>query len=204
MKQIKLKATKQFILVMVMTVLLAMGRALLLSDVSFPLWFIPLPLIAYLIFTFYVLVLLDKYEKFIKTKTFAKYVGYFLGFLYLINLVYRLNAKKYQPWNIFRNNLFQFELLLMLALPVLLAFLWRKKTGIREKLSQWSANHLVPDGYLLLTSLLSLSPLAISYWKDSHYESLVEKGSYIEFFSQTPLFAPIHFYRDLHFSSLSS
>ncbi|HEL2203882.1 TPA: hypothetical protein TZE22_001210, partial [Streptococcus suis] len=72
MKQIKLKATKQFILVMVMTVLLAMGRALLLSDVSFPLWFIPLPLIAYLIFTFYVLVLLDKYEKFIKTKTFAK------------------------------------------------------------------------------------------------------------------------------------
>ncbi len=98
------------------------GASPLLSDVSFPLWFIPLPLIAYLIFTFYVLVLLDKYEKFIKTKTFAKYVGYFLGFLYLINLVYRLNAKKYQPWNIFRNNLFQFELLLMLALPVLLAF----------------------------------------------------------------------------------
>ena len=193
MKQINLKASKQFILVMIMTVLLAMGRALLLSGVSFPLWFIPLPLLAYLIFTFYILVLLDKYEQFIKTKTFAKYVGYFLGFLYLVNLVYRLNAKKYQPWNIFRNNLFQFELLLMLALPVLLAFLWRKKTGIREKLSQWSANHLVPDGYLLLTSLLSLSPLAISYWKDSHYESLVEKGSYIEFFSQTPLFAPIHF-----------
>ncbi len=95
--------------------------------------------------------------------------------------------------NIFRNNLFQFELLLMLLLPVLLAFLWRKKTGIREKLSQWSASHLVPDSYLLLTSLLSLSPLAISYWKDSHYESLVEKGSYIEFFSQTPLFASIHF-----------
>lgn len=193
MKQINLKASKQFILVMIMTVLLAMGRALLLSGVSFPLWFIPLPLLAYLIFTFYILVLLDKYEQFIKTKTFAKYVGYFLGFLYLVNLVYRLNAKKYQPWNIFRNNLFQFEFLLMLALPVLLAFLWRKKTGIREKLSQWSANHLVPDGYLLLTSLLSLSPLAISYWKDSHYESLVEKGSYIEFFSQTPLFAPIHF-----------
>lgn len=193
MKQINPKASKQFILVMIMTVLLAMGRALLLSGVSFPLWFIPLPLLAYLIFTFYILVLLDKYEQFIKTKTFAKYVGYFLGFLYLVNLVYRLNAKKYQPWNIFRNNLFQFEFLLMLALPVLLAFLWRKKTGIREKLSQWSANHLVPDGYLLLTSLLSLSPLAISYWKDSHYESLVEKGSYIEFFSQTPLFAPIHF-----------
>ncbi|MGV3022929.1 LTA synthase family protein [Streptococcus suis] len=193
MKQINPKASKQFILVMIVTVLLAMGRALLLSGVSFPLWFIPLPLLAYLIFTFYILVLLDKYEQFIKTKTFAKYVGYFLGFLYLVNLVYRLNAKKYQPWNIFRNNLFQFEFLLMLALPVLLAFLWRKKTGIREKLSQWSANHLVPDGYLLLTSLLSLSPLAISYWKDSHYESLVEKGSYIEFFSQTPLFAPIHF-----------
>ncbi len=68
-----------------------------------------------------------------------------------------------------------------------------EEDGIREKLSQWSANHLVPDSYLLLTSLLSLSPLAISYWKDSHYESLVEKGSYIEFFSQTPLFAPIHF-----------
>ncbi len=97
MKQINPKASKQFILVMIMTVLLAMGRALLLSGVSFPLWFIPLPLLAYLIFTFYILVLLNKYEQFIKTKTFAKYVGYFLGFLYLVNLVYRLNAKKYQP-----------------------------------------------------------------------------------------------------------
>ncbi|HFI0935309.1 TPA: LTA synthase family protein [Streptococcus suis] len=193
MKQINPKACKQFILVMVMTVLLAMGRALLLSGVSFPLWFVPLTLLAYSIFTFYVLVLLDKYEKFVKTKTFAKYVGYFLGFLYLVNLVYRINAKKYQPWNIFRNNLFQFELLLMLLLPVLLAFLWRKNAGIREKLSKWSASHLVPDSYLLLTSLLSLSPLAVSYWKDSHYESLVENGSYVEFFSQPPLFAPIHF-----------
>ncbi len=88
----------------------------------FPALVYPLPLLAYLIFTFYILVLLDKYEQFVKTNTFAKYVGYFLGFLYLVNLVYRLNAKKYQPWNIFRNNLFQFELLLMLLLPILLAF----------------------------------------------------------------------------------
>ncbi|HFR3766859.1 TPA: LTA synthase family protein [Streptococcus suis] len=193
MKQINPKATKQFILVMVMTVLLAMGRALLLSGISFPHWFIPPLLIAYLIFTFYILVLLEKYEEFVKTKTFAKYIGYFLGFLYIVNLVYRINAKKYQPWNIFRNNLFQFELLLMLVLPVLVAFLWRKNTRVREKLSKWSAGHLVPDVYLLLTSLLSLSPLAVSYWKDSHFETLVEKGSYVEFFSQTPLFTPIHF-----------
>ncbi len=141
-------------------------------------------------FTFYVLALLDKYEKFVKTKTFAKYVGYFLGFLYLVNLVYRLNAKKYQPWNIFRNNLFQFELLLMLLLPILLAFLWRKNSRIRDKLSKWSASHLVPDSYLLLTSLLSLSPLAISYWKDSHYESLVENGSYVEFLVRHPCLHP--------------
>ncbi len=92
----------------------------------------PLPLLAYLIFTFYIPFLLDKYEQFIKTKSFAKYVGYFLGFLYFVNLVYRLNAKKYQPWNIFRNNLFQFELLLMLLLPILLALLWRKKTEFEK------------------------------------------------------------------------
>ncbi|NQP30664.1 LTA synthase family protein [Streptococcus suis] len=193
MKQINPKASKQFILVMIMTVLLAMGRALLLSGVSFPLWFIPLPLLAYSIFTFYVLVLLDTYEKFVKTKTFAKYVGYFLGFLYLVNLVYRLNAKKYQPWNIFRNNLFQFELLLMLALPIILALFLHKNRNVRERLRSWSTKHLEPDVYLLLTTLFSLSPLAISYWKDSHYESLIENGSYTEFFSHTPIFATIHF-----------
>ena len=110
MKQINPKVSKQFVLVMVMTVILAMGRALLLSGMAYPIWFIPLSIIAYLIFTFYILVLLEKYEEFIRTKTFTKYVGYFLGFLYLVTLVYRLNAKKFQPWNIFRNNLFQFEL----------------------------------------------------------------------------------------------
>lgn len=193
MKKINSNTGKQFILVMVMTVILAMGRALLLSGKAFPVWFIPLPLIAYLIFTFYILVILDKYEAFVRTKTFAKYIGYFLGFFYLVSLVYRLNAKKYQPWNIVRNNLFQFELLLMLVLPIFLALLWRNKPKIREKLQRWSASHLVPDGYLLLTTLFSLSPLAISYWKDSHYESLIEKGSYVEFFSQTPIFAVAHF-----------
>ncbi len=193
MKKINSKAVRQFVLVMVMTVLLAMGRALILGGMPIPAWFIPLPLLAYLLFSFYSLVLLDKYEQWIHSKVCVKYVGYFLGFLYLVNLVYRLNAKKYQPWNIIRNNFFQFELLLMLALPILLAILWRKNTRLRNKLRSWSSEHLVPDGYLLLTSLFSLSPLAISYWKDSHYESLIENGSYTEFFSQTPIFAPIHF-----------
>lgn len=193
MKQLNHKAARQFLFVMVTTIVLAMGRALLLSGQAIPIWFIALALLAYAAFTFFTLVLLDRYEDFIKTKVFAKYVGYFIGGLYLVNLVYRLNAKKFQPWNIFRNNLFQYELVLMLLLPLLLAIYWRNNGRIRGKLRSWSANHLVPDGYLLLTSLLSLSPLAISYWKDSHYESLVEKGSYIEFFSQTPLFAPIHF-----------
>lgn len=193
MKQINPKASKQFILVMIMTILLAMGRALLLSGVSFPLWFIPLSLLAYLIFTFYILALLDRYEDFIKTKVFAKYVGYFIGGLYLVNLVYRLNAKKFQPWNIFRNNLFQYELVLMLLLPLLLAIYWRNNGRIRGKLRSWSDKYLVADGYLLLTSLLSLSPLAISYWKDSHYETLVEKGIYTDFFVQVPIFAVLHF-----------
>lgn len=193
MKPINPKAVRQFFLVLVMTVLLAMGRALLLSGTAFPSWFIPLPLIAYLIFTFYTLVLLEVYQDLVKTKGFAKYVGYFLGFLYLVNLVYRINAKKYQPWNIIRNNLFQFELLLMLLLPLVLFFLLRKKGKVREGLTHWADRHLVTDPYLLLTSLLSLSPLAISYWKDSHYETLVEQGSYVEFFSQTPIFALLHF-----------
>lgn len=193
MKPINPKAVRQFFLVLVVTVLLAMGRALLLSGTAFPSWFIPLPLIAYLIFTFYTLVLLEVYQDLVKTKGFAKYVSYFLGFLYLVNLVYRINAKKYQPWNIIRNNLFQFELLLMLLLPLVLFFLLRKKGKVREGLAHWADRHLVADPYLLLTSLLSLSPLAISYWKDSHYETLVEQGSYVEFFSQTPMFALLHF-----------
>lgn len=160
---------------------------------AYPIWFIPLSIIAYLIFTFYVLVLLGKYEEFIRTKTFAKYVGYSLGLHYLVTLVYRLNAKKFQPWNIFRNNLFQFELLLILALPIVLALFFHKNRKIRERLHSWSTKHLVPDVYLLLTTLFSLSPLVISYWKDSHYESLIENGSYTEFFSPTPIFAAIHF-----------
>ncbi len=52
MKQINPKASKQFILVMIMTVLLAMGRALLLSGVSFPLWFIPCPYLPILFLLF--------------------------------------------------------------------------------------------------------------------------------------------------------
>lgn len=193
MKHKQLNRIKQFVLVMGMTILLAMGRALLLSGAAFPVWFVPLPLLAYFLFSFYTVVLLDKYESFIQTKQFAKYVGYFLGGLYLINLVYRLNAKKWQPWNILRNNLFQFELVLLLLLPFLLALVVRKRTGLRAKLRAWSDKHLVPDGYLLLTVLLSLSPLAISYWKDSYFESLVEKGSYTAFFSQLPPFAMVHF-----------
>lgn len=193
MKNINCRASMQFLCVLVMTVLLAMGRALLLAPVSFPVWFVPFPLCAYLVFTFYSLVLMERYEGIICSKRFLKYVGFFLGVLYIINLIYRINAKKYQAWNIFRNNLFQVELLLMLLFPVLLAILWRKNQKIRKIFQSWSNRYLIADRYLLLTSLFSLSPLAISYWKDSYYESLIEKGSFVEFFSQVPLFATIHF-----------
>lgn len=193
MKQFTSKQIKQFLLVMGMTVLLAMGRALLISGQAFPLWFIPIVAIAYLCFSFYILLLLEKYEQAILSKRFGGYVIIFLGGLYLVTLVYRLNAKKYQPWNLIRNNFFQYELLLMLVLPVLVALLLRKNKAVRRHLRQWSDRHLIPDVYLLLTSFLPLSPLAVSYWKDSYRESLIEQGSYMEFFSQVPLFAIIHF-----------
>lgn len=193
MKQFTSKQIKQFLLVMGMTILLAMGRALLISGQAFPLWFVPIVAIAYLCFSFYTLLLLEKYEQAILSKRFVGYGAMFLAGLYLVTLVYRLNAKKYQPWNLIRNNFFQYELLLMLALPVLVAHLLRKNKAVRSRLRNWSDSYLVPDVYLLLTSLLSLSPLAVSYWKDSYRESLIEQGSYREFFSQVPLFAVIHF-----------
>lgn len=90
----------------------------------------------------------------------------------------------------------------MLALPIILALFLHKNRKVRERLRSWSTKHLVPDVYLLLTTLFSLSPLAISYWKDSHYESLIENGSYTEFFSQTPIFAAIHFIGNVLFSTL--
>lgn len=192
MKKPSFKWLGQFVLVMAMTVVLVMARALLLTKLAFPTWFLSLSGLAYLVFTAYLLLILIRYDRQIWTVQFAKYLAYFFGGLYLVNLVYRLNAKAYEPWNIVRNNLFQLELLAMVFLPVLVWLLLRRWPAGRQRLLSLGDKLLYPDSYLLLASFLSLSPLAVSYWKDSHYQTLVEKGTYQAFFQQTPVFASLH------------
>lgn len=191
----KIKPHVRFFLTSVlMTVVLVMGRALLLNwryvpwylFVAYGVIFVPVWLYINAFLAGMVLRFRDK----VLSKWFVQRVGLYLLALYGATLIYRVNAKRYLWWHIFKLNLFQYETLLLILPAILLVIGARKSHKVSQRL-QFVEKYQFPNwGTLLLTVALNLSPLAVSYWKDLFREEF-KQADYIGFFSQVPFRAAL-------------
>lgn len=197
MQKLLSKLTPQvrfFLVTVFVTVILSMGRALLLNwryvprtiFIAYGIIFIP----AWLATNLVIATLAWKYEDRLLSKWFGKRLGLYLLSLYLLTLIYKINAKRVVWWNLLENDFFQYETLLLL-LPALIIYCVAKRfKGLGQRLA--FANKLYfPDWEdLLLTVAISLSPLAVSYWKDLFREEF-KLGDYRGFFLQVPFRAAL-------------
>lgn len=186
---------KWLLAVFLATVVLIMGRALLLNWRYVPisifgtygLLFIPI----WLIFNTFIASYILEYEELILSRWFAKRVGLYLLALYGINLIYRINAKRLLWWNIVKNNLFQYETLLLILPAILIVLASKKWMPLKHKMHKVTKISFSDWESTLLAVALNLSPLAVSYWKDLFRQEFKEEAIYHNFFIQVPFRAAL-------------